>query len=1095
MSLLTATNVVWLHGGPGRGKTHTLRAVYAAATLLATQPSGPAWLVLAVDAAQGTTPTGALSPQIGEALAELGQAIEPPCQVDLWPPADWLDWYDQANDPLPAEAVERTALAQYGMSLADVRRRYGREAAGRLVLEWAGRHGVPPPPTPLDRLFARATHQLPLPATCRLLLLVDNLDSAPPHVGAELLAACAPEHRAIASTDWKLVVASTEPPPEAYADRLTEVALPALAPAAIAGDLADRGLSDAVMTRDGWSLLARLVAGSPEPLTIGRRIVAEAAASSRQRPLVGDSLLSSASLCELLAEDLPANWAAHGRPDTGVHPTVDRYVKRLLLRAAAGMAAVAPPQVLEAEEPAVRLALQMHPALEIADGIRLHLAAPLEVALRQAVAEQAFVLPDRLVSAQRVRAIERLARSALTEVVWENVCYRGETIAADVFDARYGEPLPAEVAFRLVLLTQPQTVPASALLDERVVVLTPAPLTTTERVFWRSYAWHAAVADDAQALPALRQLAADWLARQEPAALHRAARAVAQGQATAQPALPDSWPETVSRVPPQHWAASLIRSRWQRSITARTRWVASDLLDEPLGDEQLAAVWDEVREGAADACPARHALGLAPQQEPAGFDDLRRMLLAGGGSVSLPDALVHLCAPPHGLTCDLARLFVLAFVVRSDPPSLLEVLEPGLGPGFAEAGAVRQWSWSAARSQQLLRLVRAGARPWSELLGFAQVVVGELAEGDGRSPDEQFELLRAGLRHLGADARQVSEALRDLAERFDEPLPTDAALALARFARVGECSEPAEFDRLLLNLGAAEQTSWASAIEAFRRWQRVAAQAPKLASLHDFVRGARLSPQHRLDGELAVLHAKLRLDRLLNSPNVIAGLLADGAALRRQYATVYAAAHRDHHARLAELHRRWHQLRATLVALARLDRLPQLGVPVAARLLRRADEIEPLLRPCRVIQPPPELPSCPSCGWKIGDPPTSRPLDDLQLDTTEASTQRGQKLHDLLGADPRHVAAGALADLLSALLGPQTTALPELLTDATVALLAAHLPPTPASLGVLTQLRERWTWVGPDDVEAAVADFESLLRAALAQARLDRPDDPLVSLD
>lgn len=1088
LDALSTGGVVWVRGGPGRGKTHLLRSV--AAVLRAGRAGGFAapegrWLVVPVDLGGGEA--GCLA-QVSAAFARLASERFPGVKLTSTPTFEWIAWLESGPGALEREALERHFQSRVGQGVSEARRLRGPELVANLLREYAELRALPAPSSlgPAEKLHT-LRDQLEGVEDLKVALILDNLDAAEPGEAARLCEAVARDLPALYGQQWSLVAASAEPPNGAVAARATRIDLPGLDREVVAG-LAGRCEDAAELaTADFWDLLGDLLVGEPRPLPLAGEALREALAAG-VRPVTSELLLASAALTEWLSAQLPLNWAAHAADDPERSPAVARLERLLFWRAAAGREPVAPLEALDDLSRAERQELEVCPQYELRGAVRLRLAHPDELACWRAAGERLAGMPRREVLGGRGERLRQVADAMSRAVVWENVNYPGEVLCGDTFNPLWTEPLPPSAGFRVVVLTRPGALSPQALTDPRTVVLMPGPPTEAELPGLRRAAAARAVAEEHDQ-PTVRAAARTWLTARYEEGLLSAAEALAAGRGLARPALVSTWAGSVRRQPIASWPAILLRPRLAAAHRRRGQWLDHDRLEAPLGEAALEPVWRDLAAGVrAPVSPLRQALRLAPEQEPPGYQELLSWLKAHGGALSGPELLRRLTAPPHGLTVALAKLYLLALILRGEPPLTIEASGLGderlLGPS-----ALAALEWGDLQPHQLRRLARADVRSWAELLPFIQALVPDL--GSALNPvaiKTGRERLSSALARLGEQLDHTGNALHQLGERLSDGLPERVPPALARLRKIARSSSPEQFDRLLADLYGADPAAWDEALADFHRWQAVAAAADELVRRHDYLAEVTLPPQHPLEGDLLALRGQLRLQRLLASPSLIRGLLAQGEHFRRQYATAYAQAHRRHHDELTRLRAEWDRARRQAAALERLNRLDRLGEPDAASAIAALSSLESLLRPCEQQPEVAHSPVCGGCGWRFGDPTPLASLASVQTELDRAFERRTGRLRAVLTDEiVQQAGHDDLLALHQVLALQQGASLPEVLTAETVELLARCLPAAAPRVELLGPLRERFPAIGPDDLPAVVAAFEELLRAALEQAGHD-PD-------
>jgi hypothetical protein len=977
------------------------------------------WLTLRLELTEERAPD-----RLIERLTAALAAVAPEAEAIATPAHEWMAWLDAGPGAAERPALEALCAQRLGLSLADARRRQGPEALVGLLAEHVAAGGLPRPAMrgAAETLAALYDHLI-APAGRRVALLLDDVDAGTCPDCLEVLTALADELPRAYGQVWSVVVTSICEPPAALAGKLAHRRLPPLPPA-------EELELPVPVTPEAWELLGRLLAGSHRPVPRVRQIVWELASG---RAVDALRLAASPSLREWLRPFLP-ELAAMG----------------------AEAATAALESLVAAGEPATP-----------------------GVALFRAWTQRAQALGfAELLVARRAslrRAAEAVAGAG--ELVWENLPYAGETLVADDLDPAWGQPLGGELGWRCLLLTRSRLLPPNWPGDARTVLLMPGTATASEREALATELAFAAVAE--QHGPAALRATAAAAATIAAGRVRGPLMAYAAGQVVAQPPAAGNWLETLAEVPPHLWPAALLRPRLALVHTERGRWLDSGRLEMPLTAEQANSAVTALRAGLRH--PILEALRLAPGDEPPGFADLRRRLAVAGGAIPVGELAAELCGPPHGLTPELARLYLLAFVLRGEPPTRLEVVGPdGLLTALrpAELAAV-EIDWRAAR-----RLLRADARAWEEIAPFARVWVAGL-------PDDANPATRAAARHavretLAAQrpvALWLGRQLAYLAQSLGRPLPDETGELLRRWQRLVAAETAEAFGQALADQFEFDLPTWTRAVAQIEGWRRLADLTDELVALHAWLVEARTPSQHPLEADLTAMRAQLSLDRLLAQPHLARGLMAQADQLQRQYAAVYEAAHRDYHGRLARLRTVAAGARQMREALRRLNSLEALGPPLEAGA--ELDELEPRLEVCRATPELRHRPVCPWCGWRPDRELPQAAVESVRREVEAAFEARGRRLRELLTAEiVAQSGDDRLAALHQVLVLQSAAALPEALTPETVELLRACLP-SAARPEVLAELRRRFPTVAAGDVEAVVAALRELLAAATASGAIE----------
>ena len=1106
---LRQPGAAWVRGGVGRGKTHLLRGCAAALTSPAeiAQTAGlrpelagdGSWLTVALDLAAQRVTGGNLLHQVAVTLARAGAALTAG-EVEPISAYEWLMWLDS-----PAAAPWRGTIGAWvrercGSGVSELRRREGPRAVAELLAEFATLHALAPPTAlPVAEKLSHLYEQLDPTGELPVLLLLDNADAAVPEELADLLDALTGDLLKLHQQPWAVVAAAACEPPTALRLRLPVVRLPELSAEVVVGravTLADGSPADPdrVVRSTCWALLTELVKGCTTPLALAVDALREVVATAQEPPYCGPDLARTKPFCEWLHEALPLSLAERSE-EASAEPAdqelADRVATALLLQAAAGRAAEPlldelarelGPAPLDGSD--YRRALAGDQRFELGETVKLRGADELELALFQARAEATLTVTSGARTEARRKRLREAVEGLSREVVYDQLVYPGEIIAADTFEPAWGEILEAQVAFRIVFLTTPTVVSPALLRDARVLVLIPGEVGERERteLIEATAAQQAATSDPSREV---REAAARWLATRQRLGERSAVVAYASGSLLADPAPRPNWRETLSTTPLRSWPAALLRPRFAWAHRRRTDWVATDELEETLTSTALAQVWGELTTE-IEAAPSafRKALGLTFDHEPAGFGELQRRMSARGGVLSAPEVLRELTAPPHGLPPEVAALYLLALVLRGEPAGAVEVA--GLGPlpvRLDRAGLLRR-RWGELRPAQLRRLVRVDARSWSELLPFARALDDAIPDhGSPSAVTAGRARLAQALRELSQAVEAIERALQWLSERWRQALSPETTETLHRLATIATAPTAEAFDRLLDDCCLGDLDRWRADLAARDRWLETARQAELLEALRVYLEAAHIPARHPLGADVIALRGQLDLATLLSRPQAERRLLTLGDNFRRQYREAYREGHRRYHELLREHRRRLDRLSQTAAALVGLNSVAALGPPDGGDAPERLGAVAASFTVCDAVPEVRDEPLCPGCGWRLGALPDEASLARLERDLTAAFDRRAGRLRSLLSAElVNQFGNDRLEALHQVLVLQQATNLPEVLTPETVELLRRCLPSTETTRSPLEVLRERFPTVTAEQLDEVVAEFARLLQHALEEA-------------
>ncbi|MBI4200126.1 MAG: hypothetical protein HY535_06615 [Chloroflexi bacterium] len=582
-------------------------------------------------------------------------------------------------------------------------------------------------------------------------------------------------------------------------------------------------------------------------------------------------------------------------------------------------------------------------------------------------------------------ALLRLAPNQLHPVAaaYRGLVYPGEVVWADHWEAAWGAPLAGKGFFRVVFLRSHVPVEASELQDARIVVGIP-PRTPGRRERERELQYQA-----------LREALARYgVPGPETALLESHRELYASGTLVARMGTSLAPSGVFGEPSPQAWVTRIAEAAlgWSYPRLPVGGWPASRPLDAEEVQLLLRGAIGEEQGPEVVAAMKTYGpgLGLSTTQEPATFDprgcavfELLRNDLAQRGGVWPCTELYHRMAHGHGLPHPLVTLYLLAFLLRGEPPTELH-LRPGHRLGQADGTAylgrvllaetVRGLRFPSALDQEAELLRNVSPVSWNTASLYFWPLDPAFAPREEADRQVRADQLMASLRRLHAEVRDVQRALHRLAETLGQPPPEEASALLDQFRHLGQAAAPEAALRVARRLFGSPG-GLGQAIARYRGLRELAERADAVAQAFRYLQGAFVP-----EGLGQLLLQRQALEAVLNLRELTAASFSFSAytALWERFLDTYQAAYRQHHAAHAEevaaLQARLRDALPEAEALEKLNGLAALGEAAEAKAPAELRRLLAALAPCATAPgdlPLQEHPVCPACGLRLGEqPPT-----------------------------------------------------------------------------------------------------------------------------
>ncbi len=269
-----------------------------------------------------------------------------------------------------------------------------------------------------------------------------------------------------------------------------------------------------------------------------------------------------------------------------------------------------------------------------------------------------------------------------------------------------------------------------------------------------------------------------------------------------------------------------------------------------------------------------------------------------------------------------------------------------------------------------------------------------------------------------------------------------------------------------------------------------AASALELAAMRDYLAAAVVPPAAaELALDRAVTLEQLSSAVLFMEPHRLEGMRATFEYFRKRFGAAYQEHHRRYWQDCERLLREREDAEGTARALARLNRIRELGRAVGVNALAQYHDLGKALERCLLVETLADSlaqqPSCPLCGVTLADEPPAEWLYDVARRLQRALRQQQNRLSSQTIRQILSQQEGERIErFLKVVQASDLRGLAEVLDDELVEFLRALLtPPAGAPVSLLERLRRAYPVVSDESLAAVVEDFRRLLEEALAVER------------
>lgn len=706
-------------------------------------------------------------------------------------------------------------------------------------------------------------------------------------------------------------------------------------------------------------------------------------------------------------------------------------------------------------------------------------------------------------------------------VEWDRVEYDGRQLLTDYWKGELGAPLARDDNFfRVVYLINPNAqLGSDAIQHDRVAICVPRELTDAER-------------DALRNVVALEQMEQEYGSRSDDEAL-RVKEYVRQYR-------PDYMAELM-RQQRECYKHGTIVTRASLSIDPqvvfqqpkpddRTSAIVRPLLenafhDRPFGQFKGTAPFNgaaaqnlfnalfrndttgKARDAASNYAPG---LGLSDAATPTRFTGdnapalalLREWMGEDKDNQGLAVYEIYDRFAARGVPGRMATLFLLAFVRR-----VPEHAELTIRAGAKLTLEERHESPVSLTSSDVPTIASfpqvADGSPFERLVPSRQVPFGETVDWlktidptlkPTHSPDEissQGQRIVALAHQLAEGAPGVANAIKDLGQAIHSNVSTDLLDALDTVANFGAATSFADIYALACDRYASQE-AFDRAIASVRAADRLAVDAGTIRAAHDYLTtlSDRLDDQPDLETQREAILHQLTLDTLLQ-PATWPAIQHQIADFKQRYATQYRKFHRDYMSDIASLRTIHAQLGRNLVALERLQSVPELGGGNITLLRNRWQGLAGAIKVC-TLQPDAVSvevhPFCVECRTPFN---TMSPRGDVENLECQVKDELDSRVRSFKGAAIQRAIADAkghgdtvAATLAQAItLGGDQVVLFIADNEASVGLMRALFSKATAhNVKVAASLRKQYATVSTDNIDAVVSYFRQVLEQALREA-------------
>jgi hypothetical protein len=338
-----------------------------------------------------------------------------------------------------------------------------------------------------------------------------------------------------------------------------------------------------------------------------------------------------------------------------------------------------------------------------------------------------------------------------------------------------------------------------------------------------------------------------------------------------------------------------------------------------------------------------------------------------------------LCRPPYGLTDSMVALYMFSlirsggfeFVLKPNSGVILANGRPLPGDRLnAHNLSLCDWNAKLDRAMPGCRLMKSIARGWNDVLPYARVLDPRLKPSD--SPDEEQarnEALLRILAKLKTEVPEVDKGVADLGGVLKSAAPQSLKEVCARLLNLASAGSYQDFDAAARE-SYPERDQFVAAYQQYEKAHKVRDRAFSVSQMVGYLEAAR-APDESIEFDRTTLLTRVSLDSFLTDPSLIIVCEETFERWKKRYVHSYRKAHRAHYEAAAALRGKLDELRPRASALARMNRIVELGPPAPATVavLEEVKKIEGDLWGCpdaehAEVEGTEAL--CPKCRWHPG---------------------------------------------------------------------------------------------------------------------------------
>jgi hypothetical protein len=616
-----------------------------------------------------------------------------------------------------------------------------------------------------------------------------------------------------------------------------------------------------------------------------------------------------------------------------------------------------------------------------------------------------------------------------------NVSYGGEVIVADHWSSSFGEiwANKPEVHFRIVYLTQNASVNKSDLNDPRIAVCVPGLLSEDTRENLaelvacddmlktyneKDYPTESYIRDWARTR---RQQAISSLLRNQLEEFRRGtiftkkelgipAEEIFKAVPKAKGARED---ELAGLLLEKAYDAPLFNPKdFRKTFTdADARKVFHGLFSPPATHSHADTSARENFAPGLGLVAKKNTTEFTPQISPAiGWIQER---VKQAGDIALSELVKDLCGPPHGLTEDMIRLFVLCAVRAGIPSLVLTDVNPisgftlttGKPPSGHKISSrhIPQVEWNNKLEKAFMgsRLKISDEEPFNKVLQYAQVLDKNITAA--HTPEEEEirkrELLNS-VKALGDEIPQTLKTLGQIANLLGGKIEEPTQIT---FGNLSNLASEEDFEELAKRMRQdyPQIEDFRSAVGLFDKAKKFSSQFPDLQSMKSYLDGCAESGDKILSFDRINLLNQLSFTSLWNDFSKLGAIEKLYTQFKEKYSLAYRRAHRQYHEELNTIKNNLKSSEKKITAIDRLNAL-ELGSPIGKNLMQEYTRILSQAEPCLIKEVSiDDSPLCGGCRWN-GSPFSSK----------EEAQSLVKRIEDVSAELLRRVAEGTVRKIL-----------------------------------------------------------------------------------